>query len=73
MNWLNVCGGSQSVLKNGEREGGKGRATYLNSKLQNILPCESKIIIVKVEYSSHERSGLGGTMARQPGEEYAKS
>ena len=33
----------------------------------------SKIIIVKVEYSSHERSGLGGTMARQLKVERSKS
>ena len=31
----------------------------------NLIPCLSKIIIVKVEYSSRKRSGLGATMVHQ--------
>ena len=35
------------------------------TSFQKVLACFSKIIIVKVEYSSRERSGLGATMAPQ--------
>ena len=31
----------------------------------NLIPCLSKIIIVKVEYSSRKRSGLGANMVYQ--------
>ena len=39
--------------------------TWLNLKFQSLLPCLSKIILVKAEYSYRERSGLGATMAHQ--------